>query len=235
MLPRRGAAVTLAVSAFALSIAGWLALQWAGFNPYLVPAEVFLKGAFWQPLSWLWLSIGSLRVLLSSFLIWVLGAQLESSWGRPKFWRFCVLVPLLAGLLSLLVSLAWPALQLERFEGGSVLTTALWVALGVEIGKRRLRFFGFSLTGHTFAALGALFVALEAIFKSIVLIVPTLLGLLLCLLWVHWRLPARLRERYGSWRLKSKLNLRRKHLKVLPGDERTPGEAPPKNSKHYLN
>jgi hypothetical protein len=228
--PRRGAAVTLALLASALSIAGWLALQWLGFNPYLSPTEV-LKGAFWQPLTWLWLSTGALRVLLSAFLIWVLGSQLELFWGRPKFWRFCVLVPLLAGMLCLLLSWVWPALQTRQFEGGGVLTTVLWVALGLEIGRRPLNFFGFGLTGHVFAALGVLFVALEAIFNSPAAIVPSLLGLLLCFMWIYGRLPSKLSERYGSWRLKSKLNLRRKQLKLLSGSKRNTS----KDSDRYLH
>jgi len=229
-LPRRGAAVTLALLAPALSIVGWLLWQGLGWNPYLVPAEVF-RGAVWQPLTWLWLSTGAFRVLLSAFLIWVLGSQLESLWGRPRFWRFCVLVPLVAGLLSVLLSWLWPALQPRLFEGGSVLTTVLWVALGLEIGRGRLSFFGLPLTGHTFAALGALFIALEAVFSSPAAIVPAFWGLLLCYAWVRWKSPRKLLERYGSWRLKSKLNLRRKQLKVLSGEKRNT----PEDSDRYLH
>ena len=99
------------------------------------------------------------------------------------------------------------------------MTTALWLALGLEIGKRPLNFFGFSLTGHVFAALGVVFVALEAVFNSVAAVVPALLGLLLCLL---WRFSGHMRERYGFWRLRSKLKLRRQHLKVHPGDKRPP-------------
>jgi len=225
-LPRRGAAVTLALLAPGLSILGWLLWQWSGVNPYLAPAK-FFEGAFWQPLTWLWLSTGAFRVLLSAFLIWVLGSQLELLWGRPRFWRFCVLVPFLAGLLSLLLAWVWPAVQERQFEGGSVLTTVLWVALGLEIGKRPLSFFGLPLKGYGFAALGVLFIALEAVFNAPAAIVPALLGLLLCFAWVHLRPPGRLLERYGSWRLKSKLRLRRKHLKVLSGDK--------KGSDRYLH
>jgi len=229
-LPRRGGAVTLAVLALLLSIAGSLLWQGLGVNPYLIPAEV-LRGAFWQPLTWLWLSTGAFRVLLSAFLLWVLGSQLELFWGRPKFWRFCVLVPLFAGILSLLLSLAWPALQGRQYEGGGVLTTALWVALGLEMGRRPLNFFGFPLTGHLFAGLGLVFVALEAVFNSVTAVIPALLGLLLCFLWIYWRLPSRLQERYGSLRLKSKFKLRRKHLKLLTGDKRNT----PKDSDRYLH
>jgi hypothetical protein len=105
------------------------------------------------------------------------------------------------------------------------------VALGLEIGKRPLGFFGFPLTGYTFAALGVVFIALEAVFDSPTAVVPALVGLFLCFAWVHWRLPSKLFERYGSWRLQSKLNLRRKRLKVLSGDKRNT----PEDSDRYLH
>ncbi|MCL2178205.1 MAG: hypothetical protein FWB81_02180 [Cystobacterineae bacterium] len=230
MFPRRGAAVHLAVLALILSVAGWLILQRRWFNPYLVPAEVW-GGAFWQPLTWIWLSTGALGVLLAAFLLWILGSQLELLWGRPKLWYFCIFIPLLAGVLTVGVARVWPALGARHFEGGGVLTTALWVALGLEIGKRPLNFFGISLTGHFFAALGLAFVVLEAVFNSPIAVVPSLVGACLCFIWVRWRFPGHFLERYGSWRLRRKFALRRKQLNVVSGGKRNT----PTDSDRYLH
>ncbi|MCL2013206.1 MAG: hypothetical protein FWG75_10530 [Cystobacterineae bacterium] len=230
MLPRRGASVTLAVLALIFSVAGWLLFQGLGFNPYLVPAEV-LGGALWQPLTWLWLRTGAFGVLLSTFLIWILGSQLELLWGRPRFWYFCISIPLLAGIFTLLLALGWPALSASRFEGGGVLTSILWVALGLEIGKRPLNFFGFALTGYVFAGLGLAFILLEAIFGSPVAIIPSLLAVLLSFLWVRWRIPGGLLERYSFWRLKRRAKLHRKRLNLLSGGKRNT----PSDSDRYLH
>jgi len=131
----------------------------------------------------------------------------------------------LAGILTLLLAWVWPALEARQFEGGGVLTTALWLALGLEIGKRQLNFFGFGLTGHLFAALGLAFVLLEAIFNTPAAVVPSLAGVFLCFLWLR---SGGLWERYGSWRMGRKFALRRKRMNILVGGKRnTPTDSDP--------
>lgn len=66
----------------------------------LVPADVWGRGRFWQPVTYLFLHGGLLHLLVNAYMLWSLGDPLERRWGRAAFVRFFFLCGIGAGLVN---------------------------------------------------------------------------------------------------------------------------------------
>ena len=84
-------------------------------------------------------------------------------------------VTVLAGVLTSLLALLVHGATVQAYTGGNVMTSVLWVAYGLSIGRGETNFWGIPLSGNALAGVGAGFVVLMAIIGPWQAQVPDLL------------------------------------------------------------
>lgn len=192
--------------------------------PYtlLVP-ELVLQGYVWELLSYGLIETSPMGIIFGAIILWNLGGVLEMSWGRKRFLWFSFGIVLLAGISTVLLALAIPALVREAYPGGMVLTGSLWVAYGLQIGRGQTNFWGLAITGNVLALIGAGFVFLNAAFGGISMVIPDCFALLFTYFYVRGAQPSLLWLRFRSWQLDRDLKRRSAHLKGIDGGRRNVG------------
>lgn len=229
MPPIRSVAAKLAIALVMGSIVAGLLERTTGLMLYLVPGQVF-GGAVWQPFTWLLLENDPLGILFGALIIWSIGGALEQTWGARRLLWVTFTITFTSGVLTLLLSLLIPVMQVGLFAGGMVVTGSLWVGYGLLFGKTPMNFWGIPVTGNTLAAIGVLFVVINAVFGSPLLVIPEVMGILMVAAYVKLGSPRVFLLRYQSWRLQRQLKQRGKHLRVIGGDRNMPG-----GSDRYLH
>ncbi len=216
----RSAAGAMAIAVIVVSIlAQFHALQQF---IYLSP-ELMLRGYVWQLITYAFVEISPIGVIFGAIILWNLGGVVELTWGRKRFLWFCFGIVMLAGLSTLLLSLAVPALVQAAYAGGMVLTGALWVAYGMQIGHGQTNFWGLAVTGNVLALIGVGFVFLNAAFGGLSTVIPEAFGLLFTFLYMRGAQPGLLWLRFRSWQLDRDLKKRSAHLKGIDGGRRNVG------------
>ncbi len=231
-MPRfNNAATALAVASIVSSVV-WAIAANNGLSLYLSTVEVLEGGMWWQPFTWLLASRGTGPVLFTALIIWSTGGELEARWGSRRFLAFVLGTTFAAGLLTVAFFAVVPmALVLVAYYGGEVVFSSIWVARGIVDWRRVMNFWGFSITGRTFAMIGVLIAALNAVFGSLWLLIPEVFGLGITFAVGFGFGPGSLWLRFTSWRLQQDLKRRASHLKVVGGESRNM----PTNSDKYLH
>jgi membrane associated rhomboid family serine protease len=184
---------------------------------YLVPEAVFGRYFAWQIVSYAFIEATPLGVIFGGLIIWSIGGALEATWGRTRFLRFSFGIVVAAAIATLLLALAIPQLVARAYPGATVLTGALWVAYGLQLGRNQANFWGFPMTGNQLALLGAAFVFLNAAFGGLHMVIPEAFALLFTWLLMRVIGPGDLWTRFRSWQLDRDLKKRSAHLKSLDG------------------
>ncbi len=226
----RSIATRLAIGLVALSLVAAVLLRSAGFSLYLIPGDVFRGLAVWQPITFLLLETTPLGVIFGALILWSIGGALESSWGSRRLLAFTVGITLVSGLLTLALAAAVPGLQMQLYAGGMVMSSAVWVAYGLAIGRGQVSFWGLPVTGHVFAGIAVLFVALNAAMGGGAAVIPEVFGLAMTFGYMKLGSPRFLWLKFQSWRLGRQLKSRSKHLRVIDD-----GRNMPRDSDRYLH
>jgi membrane associated rhomboid family serine protease len=133
-----------------LSIVGAIALMWMGSNVPLhlglQPRSVWGGGdlpipALWQILTYPFLALHPIALLLAILMYGWFGGTLESWWGSPRFFKFYFGITALSAVVTVLLSFFWPALAAERFLGPYPILGAMIVAWGLTFPDREVRLF----------------------------------------------------------------------------------------------
>ena len=222
----RSVAARLALALVVGSVAYALGRETFGDLLILIPAAVLQRLWLWQPLSYAFVENSPMGVIFGALILWQLGSALEQSWGGRRMALFAVGTTVTAGVLTVLLTLVWPRLQLvPGFAGGTVMASAVWVAYGLSWGSRPTNFWGLPLSGNLFALIGVGFVFLSGAFSSFLYVVPSILGL--ALTWIYLRTggPGEWFQRLQGWRLQRQLRRRAKHLKLVSPERNTPGDS----------
>lgn len=190
---------------------------------YLMPDAV-LGGFVWQLLTYAFVENSPMGVIFGAIILWNLGGTVELNWGRRRFLWFSFGVATLAAIATVLLSLVVPSLVNRAYPGGMVLTGALWVAFGLQIGQGQTSFWGLQVTGNVLALIGAGFVFLNAAFSGIALVIPEAFALLFTFLYMRGAQPSLLWLRYRSWLLNRELKKRSSHLKGIDGGRSGKGD-----------
>lgn len=215
----RNSATAIAVAVVVASVF-WKVAADAKLVLYLVPSRV-LDGEFWQLLTWLPAAAPDTgSVLFSALIIWNTGGSLEARWGRARFLRFLFIVTGLAGVMTLLTSLVFPAVGLFPFFGGNILSAVSWVGYGCAIWFGTTNIFGYQLTGRTFAMIGLLLLALNAVFSSPYLLIAEAWALAFTFAYARFGFPSEFMLRFRSWQLERDLKKRSSHLRGIDGGKR---------------
>ena len=222
----RSAAARLALALVFGSVVYALGHEQFGELLLLIPAAVIQRLWLWQPLSYAFIETTAIGVIFGALILWQLGSGLEQSWGGRRMTLFAVGTTVVAGVLTVLLSLVWPRLQLvPAFAGGTVMASVVWVAYGLSWGNRSTNFWGLPLTGNVFALIGVGFVFLNGAFSTFAAVVPSILGLVLT--WGYLRVggPGEWLLRLQGWRLQRQLRSRAKHLKLVSPERNTSGDS----------
>ncbi len=217
--PIRTAAAKLAIALVACSVFFALTQRGLGGALLLNPGSVLHAYSLWQPFSYVFIETSPLGVIFGALILFSIGGSLEQTWGARRLVSFALGVTVLAALLTLGLSLGVSAMENDHHAGGTVMTSALWVAYGLSFGKRQTSFWGLPLTGNMLALVGVGLVFLSGAFGSWLAIVPSAFGLLLTWLYLRVGGVRLLGLRFSSWRLQRQLKARSKHLRVITDDQ----------------
>lgn len=223
--PIESTAAKLAIALIACSVVYALARNVVGDWVLLIPEMVLRSFALWQPLSYVFLETTPMGVIFGALITWSIGGALEQSWGRRRLGYFAVGTTILAGVLTVLLALAVSRVRLHAFAGGTVMTSALWVAYGLSYGRRETNFWGMPVTGNVFALIGVGFVFLTGAFYDWFAVVPSAFGILLTWGYLRGASPSHLLLRFNSWRLQRRLKGRARHLRVIGKDRNMPKDS----------
>jgi membrane associated rhomboid family serine protease len=216
------AATKLAIALIAGSLVEWLLPQdWAA-RLVLTPAWMVERFALWQPITYAFIETSELGVIFGALILWSVGGALEMQWGPRRLVTFAVGLTAAAGLLTAAVSLLWPSVYLSTYAGGTVMTTAVWVAYGWSLGRLRTGFWGMPLSGNALAWIGVGFVVLRAArVQSLVPVIPEVVALVFAYVYVKVGTPRALVLRLRQWKLQRELRARSRHLRVVSRDRNT--------------
>ncbi len=213
------AAAYLAVTLVAVSVVTALFRPMAALIA-LVPSAVIDQFFVWQIVTYGFVEDSPMGVIFGAIILFSIGGALEDMWGRRRFLRFLFGVTALAAVATVLLWMVLPGLVLSHYAGGAVMTGALWVAFGLQLGSSPSNFWGMPVTGNMLALIGAGFVLLSGAFAGLAVIVPQLFGLIFTYLYVTKAGPGGLWLRFQSWRLEKDLKKRASHLRSVDGGKR---------------
>jgi membrane associated rhomboid family serine protease len=190
-------------------------------------------GSFlWQPFTYAFIEVSPLGIIFGAIIIWSIGGYLESIWGSRRLLLYALGSTAVAGLLTNLVGLMIPLLREVPYTGGTVMTTLLWVAYGLTIGRGQTNFWGIPLSGNALAGIGAGFVVLSVLttgggpLGGLLVNLPDVFALFLAFAYVRGMSPKRLWLQLQHWRLQRQLRGRARNLRVVSTERR---------DDHYLN
>jgi membrane associated rhomboid family serine protease len=208
----------LAVALVAGSVLFHLTKTGQGGLLLLLPDFVFTRFYLWQPFTYGFMENDPFGIIFGAIIIWSIGGWLEQTWGSKRLLLVAVGITALAGFLTAALAMLVPNAVMPGYVGGNVMTSVLWVAYGLAIGRGETNFWGIPLSGNAFAGIGAGFVVLMAIINGFQTQVPDILGLVLVFAYVRGASPKRLWLHLQHWRLQRQLRGRSKHLQVVPRD-----------------
>jgi membrane associated rhomboid family serine protease len=93
----------------------------------LVPAKVTQTFAVWEVVTYLFLHGGIMHLLWNMLALWMFGAELERTWGTPRFVRFYFLCGIIAGVTVIADSIIFGGM-------GDVTLGASGAILGLLVG-----------------------------------------------------------------------------------------------------
>jgi membrane associated rhomboid family serine protease len=70
----------------------------------LIPYEIFFSFKIWQLFSYMFLHAGFMHIFFNMFMLWMFGAELESTWGSKQFLKYYLICGVGAGLFILILS-----------------------------------------------------------------------------------------------------------------------------------
>lgn len=192
-----------------------LAARTVGSLLVLSPQAVFPGLMLWQPFTYGFVELSPLGIIFGAFALYSIGGGLEMSWGSRRMLWVLWGGTVLAGFLTVALSLVFPPLRSYPYTGGWVMGTIAWVAYGLSIGRGQTNFWGIPITGNVFAAIGVGFVVLNGLSAGWASQVPELLALGITFVAVRGGSPRQLWLRLQHWRLQRQLRGRSRHLRVI--------------------
>jgi membrane associated rhomboid family serine protease len=123
-----------------------------GYGLGVVPEKV-VRGALWQPLTYIFLHnpTGAMHILFNMLMLWMFGGELERFWGGKAFLRFYLVCGVGGGIAATLLGLAFGDPSIPTI-GASGALFGLFVAFGTVFARRTVLFmFFFPMQARTMA------------------------------------------------------------------------------------
>lgn len=218
-LPSLNSAAAKLTAAFIVcSILGYLIERNTSVRLGLVPAEVLTDLTLWQLVTYIPLDYSPMGIIFGALVIWQMGGYLEAAWGTKRLLTVTLTVVFLAGILTVLLSLALRSLRMVELQGGWALAGSIWVLYGLWLGRGQSNFWGIPVTGDVLALIGAGFVLLVAIFGAWQAVVPEALALGCSWFYMRVGTPRGLWLKAQSWRLERQVKSRSRKLRMITGE-----------------
>ncbi|MFY0580537.1 DUF1751 domain-containing protein [Cystobacter fuscus] len=179
----------------------------------LSPEGVLSHLLLWQPFTYGFIDRSPLGIIFGAMILYSIGGGLEMSWGPRRLLAVVWGGSVLAGLLTVAVSLF---MHLPNgYPGGRVMTTLVWVTYGLSLGRAQSNFWGIPVTGNVLAGIGAGFILLNGLTAGWVTQIPELFALVIAFVVTRGFNPRHLWLRVQHWRLQRQLRGRSRHLRVI--------------------
>jgi membrane associated rhomboid family serine protease len=175
-------AITIAASLIGVIDGGFM-IHWASLVPHRV-----LSGEVWRLVTWPFVEVAPLELILTCMAIYKFGTELSVRWGERRLFRFAAEILLIAGVVGVIASTIThtPLLHLGGWAVGDLLVIA-WAR---QFPNRALSFYGL-VTVHG-RQLVYLTIAITAVYAVYIGIVPFAPELTACVLAAFYR-PTRFR------------------------------------------
>lgn len=218
----RSRAQLVAALTIAASIAQGLLAQSGAFPLLFSPPRTVFAFEVWRPFTALFVAMSPVEVIFGALIIYSIGGTLESRWGGKRFLATTLGIPLIVEAILMVFALLNPFIASSAFYPASrSVITALWILFGLsaQFAHETLNFWGTPVRGKTFALIGVGFVVLSAVFSGIMPVLPDLLTVALCYVYMYrhraFRLKNKLELSYYDWKLKKLRG--RANLRVIKG------------------
>jgi membrane associated rhomboid family serine protease len=123
--------VVFAVTFFVPAVTLWLGLR---------PADVFTRGALWQPLTYMFVHSGIFHILFNMLALWMFGVELERMWGTRYFMKFYFVSGVGAAVTTLALSMLPLSLAESLYDsltiGASGAVYGVLLAYGLSFPNR---------------------------------------------------------------------------------------------------
>ena len=218
----RSSSLGLVVAVLVCSVL-WGFLKDQGSFSWLVSGVgLFENHAFYEPLSFIFVTVDPRGVLFNCLAIWVSASLLEPEWGVRRVYLFAIAITAVSGLLAAtFVWFVFPSFAEHLYPGATVMTSALWVASGWTLGKRPMSFWSIPATGNMLAGIGIAFVVVNAALNHPLVVVPDVFAIGLTYGYVRgWSLRP-LWLRFQAWRIQSQMRRRSKNLRLVDDGRNT--------------
>lgn len=214
-------AIFIAIASVLVAIAGRTGFslsRWLLFHP----ADV-LRGMIWQPFTWaLFVPLhhpGAIfGFLITLYLLYALGGQVESVLGSRRFIRAYLAITVVSALITTLVYLVlgWPP---QQHSGVWVGLSALIILFAHHFAHQPIYlFFVLPVQGRQLILISYGILALYAIIGSVGQVFPEFLGMTSALLWARGGVnPRRSWLRFRAWKIERELKRRHGRFSVIRG------------------
>ena len=191
------------------------------------PRRTLFFFELWRPFSSLFIAVSPIEVIFGALIIYSIGSMLESRWSTRRFISVTLGIPLIAEVVVLLFTLCSPSTFAGyEYPGSRQVVATLWITFGLvaHFSHEMLNFWGTPVRGKTFALIGVGFVLLTGVFSGFMLVVPELVTIAACYLYMYrhrlFRVRNKLELTFYEWKLR-KLK-KQTNLRVIKGNRAKP-------------
>lgn len=213
----------IAIAIVVASVAQGLLAQAGSLALLFSPIRTLFFFELWRPFTSLFVAVSPVEVIFGALIVYSVGGMLETRWSPKRFTVVALGIPLIAQVIVLLITLAIPsAFDSALYAGSRQVVTTLWVIFGLvaHFSHETLNFWGTPVRGQTFALIGVGFVVLSGVFSGVMPVLPELVTVALCYLYMYrhrmFRVKNQLELHYYEWKLK-KLK-KQTNLRVIDGN-----------------
>jgi membrane associated rhomboid family serine protease len=144
---------------------------------FVLSPEAVLRGEVWRLITWVLLETDPLNLLFGALVLFWFGRDLAEAWGERRFLAAYLGVAAVAGAVTSLLALAWPALQAGAWTGLWPAADGLVVAWALLFPARQiLLFFALPVSGRALLWVTVGGTVLFALFAGVAAFVPHLLA-----------------------------------------------------------
>lgn len=187
-------------------------------------ANGLFNGHIYQLLTYPFIEVQLMGLIFNSLIIWFIGSELETQWGRKIYLRFLLLTVLGVGLVYTFVNLLFffgTSLYFAPMHGLSGINFALLIAYALLYPDRQMAFMMiFPMKARTFCWILAGIEAYMAVFSSAATSWAHLLAMAISFLIIHFQNQPLMRKvLQTSWKPRSG---GKKHLYVVKDEDQKP-------------
>ncbi|MGE0395985.1 MAG: rhomboid family intramembrane serine protease [Kofleriaceae bacterium] len=183
-LVERWLLLTLGASLLSMFTAGWLA-DWTSLSP-----ERILRGEVWRLVTWAFVEMGPMSLILTCVAIYKFGGDLAVRWGDQRLRRFMLEIIVGAAVVTTLLSLIVP-MYFSRSAGWAI-GDVLCIAWARQFPTAVVRVYGLlELSGKRLIALTVGVTVVFAIAYGPFVMAPELFACFAAVYYPHTRLARR--------------------------------------------